>query len=88
MLLIRLIQQHIVATGIFVDTTLETAQTTQSVVRPGIVSRGNDWKPKSLNLPHEKLDEVERVQEFIGMVLVVCNLVVFLLSSMFGLLSW
>jgi hypothetical protein len=55
-LLIRLIQQHVVATCILADATLELAHIKQRVVWPGVAGSGDDEEPEWRDLPIEGVD--------------------------------
>ncbi len=49
-------QQHVVATRILADATLEVAHIKQRVVWPGVTGSGNDEEPEWRNLPVEGVD--------------------------------
>jgi hypothetical protein len=55
-------QQHVVATRIIADATLEVARILQHVVWPSWAGSGDDKKPKWRNVPIEDIDEAKRVQ--------------------------
>ncbi len=55
-LLIRLMQQHVVATRILADATLEVARNKQRVVWPGVTGSGNDEEPEWRDVSVEGMD--------------------------------
>ncbi len=55
-LLIRLMQQHVVATRVLADATLEVARNKQRVVWPGVAGSGDDEEPEWRDVPIEGMD--------------------------------
>ncbi len=49
-------QQHVVATRILADATLEVARSKQKVLWPGVAGSGDDEEPEWRNLPVEGVD--------------------------------
>jgi hypothetical protein len=53
---LRLLQQHVVATRIVTEATLEVARSKRCVVWPGVAGSGDDKEPDWRDLPVEELD--------------------------------